>query len=69
MKIPQFVSSFVIRFPRRIAVIAAAPAIPVGSYILPFWHDCEIILAVLYLFTVIVIVDVKVEGSHLAEEL
>lgn len=67
MKIPAFFKRFVSSHPRLLAVIAATPALPVGSYLLPFWHDCESILAILYLFSVLVVVDVKVEEGRLAD--
>ena len=67
MKLPNVVSRFVMRFPRALALIAAAPVIPIGSEILPFWHECESILAVTFLFCVLVVVDVKVQGNPWAE--
>ncbi len=67
MKLPTFVSALIHRHPRLLAVAAATPGLPIGSYLLPFWHDCESLLAVIYLFVVLVVVDHKVEGDPWAE--
>lgn len=67
MKLPTIVSKLVARRPRLLALAAATASLPIGSYLLPFWHDCESILAVIYLFVVLVIVDHKVQGDPWAD--
>jgi len=67
MKLRAVVSKLVARRPRLLALIAATPGLPIGSYLLPFWHDHESILAVIYLFVVLVVVDHKVQGDPWAE--
>jgi len=67
MKLPAVVSKLVTRRPRLLALVVATPGLPIGSYLLPFWHDYESILAVIYLFVVLVVVDHKVQGDPWAD--